>query len=92
MDITHNIDVTIEGNNYEKEYLSKSTPYLFLINYKRISYTMNEESVRKDKNINSITYYEGKLKIVCHLHINNFSIYRELFLIPSLNTRKTKIC
>ena len=51
---------------------------------------MNEESVRKDKNRNSITYYEVKLKIFCHLHINDFNIYKELFWMSSLNTRKTK--
>ena len=51
---------------------------------------MNEKSLKKDENRNSITNYEGKLKIVCHLHINDFNIYEYCFWMPSLTMEKTK--
>ena len=39
---------------------------IFIRNHKRILYSMNKKSVRKDKKIDLITIYEGRLKIVCH--------------------------
>ena len=50
---------------------------------------MNENWLEKTRiEIQLLTI--GKLKIICHLHINDLNIYKYLFWMPYLNTEKTK--
>ena len=50
---------------------------------------MNENWLKKTRiEIQLLTI--GKLKIICHLHINDFNIYEYCFWMPSLTMEKTK--
>ena len=59
----------------------KTVPDLFLRNYKKVFYFLNEKYDRSCKKKHWITSYEGKLKIACHTYRNAFNIYRNLFRI-----------
>ena len=54
MEISHKIDVLIERNNSEQEYLSRDIPYLFLRSYNRVFYYLIEKYYRTKKKIHSI--------------------------------------
>ena len=68
MEITHKIYVPIERNDFEYKYLSKNIPYLYLGNYKRVFYYLNEIfDKHAGKEIQLLTMKESLILYVIHV-------------------------
>ena len=54
-------------------------------NHERVFYSMKEIEDKTHRNINSISNYEGRIKILCHPHKNDFSIDKYFLLCRILH-------